>query len=205
MEINPTRLALYEARYASRGGHCIGDCTPTRDRGQSEVKQSRRNFEAGQVVKLGISGSLRTVKVSPGDRWAWLMLDSQGSRPDFRCGQGVKHENLLGQGLDPGRGWKYRRLCSVSHLGTDPPAGVIKVFIPPKIKVITLGYLLSAVAVDETDRQRSSTKNHHKALHFIFPGDRESANLARVFRREISRDLRLVPAQATPICTYVGR
>ena len=83
--------------------------------------------------------------------------------------------------------------------GTDPPAGVIKVFIPPKIKVITLGYLLSAVAVDETDRQRSSTKNHHKALHFIFPGDRESANLARVFRREISRDLRLVPAQATPM------
>ena len=53
------------------------------------------------------------VKVSPGDRWAWLMLDSQGSRPDFRCGQGVKHENLLGQDLDHGRGSKYRRLCSV--------------------------------------------------------------------------------------------
>ena len=51
----------------SRGGHCIGDCTPTRDRGQSEVKRSRRNFEAGQAVKLGIRGSLRTVKVSPGD------------------------------------------------------------------------------------------------------------------------------------------
>ena len=88
-----------------RGGHCIGDCTPTRDRGQSEVKRSRRNFEAGQAVKLGIGGSLRTVKVSPGDRWAWLMLDSQGSRPDFRCGQRVKHENLLGQDLDRGRGW----------------------------------------------------------------------------------------------------
>ena len=58
------------------GGHCIGDCTPTRDRGQSEVKRSRRNFEASQAVKLGIGGSLRTVKVSPGDRWAWLMLDS---------------------------------------------------------------------------------------------------------------------------------
>ena len=80
----------------TRGGHCIGDCTPTRDRGQSEVKRSRRNFEAGQAVKLGIRGSLRTVKVSPGDQWAWLMLDSQGSRPDFRCGQGVKHENLVG-------------------------------------------------------------------------------------------------------------
>ena len=35
------------------GGHCIGDCTPNRDRGQSEVKRSRRNFEAGQAVKLG--------------------------------------------------------------------------------------------------------------------------------------------------------
>ena len=100
----------------TRGGHCIGDCTPTRDRGQSEVKRSRRNFEAGQAVKLGIGGSLRTVKVSPGDRWAWLMLNSQGSRPDFRCGQGVKHENLLGQDLDRGRGWKYRRLCSVPPL-----------------------------------------------------------------------------------------
>ena len=47
-------------------GHCIGNCTPTRDRGQSEpVKLSRRNFEAGQAVKLGIRGSLRSVKVSP--------------------------------------------------------------------------------------------------------------------------------------------
>ena len=100
----------------TRGGHYIGDCTPTRDRGQNEVKRSRRNFGAGQAVKLGIGGSLRTVKVSPGDRWAWLMLDSQGSRPDFQCGQGVKHGNLLGQDLDPGRGWKYRRLCSVPPL-----------------------------------------------------------------------------------------
>ena len=100
----------------TRGGHRIGDCTPTRDRGQSEVKRSRRNFEAGQAVKLGIGGSLSTVKVSPSDRWAWLMLDSQGSRPEFRCGQGVKHGNLLGQDLDPGRGWKYRRLCSVTPL-----------------------------------------------------------------------------------------
>ena len=40
------------------GGHPIGDCTPTRDRGQSEVKRSRRNFEAGQAVKLGMRQSL---------------------------------------------------------------------------------------------------------------------------------------------------
>ena len=106
----------YMHKASARGGHCIGDCTPTRDRGQSEVKRSRRNFEAGQAVKLGIGGSLRTVKVSPGDRWAWLMLNNQGSRPDFRCSQGVKHENLLGQDLDRGRGWKYRRLCSVPPL-----------------------------------------------------------------------------------------
>ena len=56
--------------YVGGGGHCIGDCTPTRDRGQSEVKRSRRNFEAGQAVKLGIGGSLRTVKLSPGHRWS---------------------------------------------------------------------------------------------------------------------------------------
>ena len=53
------------------------------------------------------------VKASPGDRWAWIMRDSQRSRPDFQCGQGVKHENLLGQDFDHSRGWKYRRLCSV--------------------------------------------------------------------------------------------
>ena len=83
------------------------------DRGQSEVKRSRRNFEASEAVKLGIGGSLETVKVSPGDQWAWLMLDSQGSMPDFWCGQGVKHKNLTGQNLDPGRGWKHRHLYSV--------------------------------------------------------------------------------------------
>ena len=56
-----------------RGGHCIYNCTPmaTCNRGQSEVKRSRRNFEAGQVVKLGIGVSLRTVKISPDDRWVW--------------------------------------------------------------------------------------------------------------------------------------
>ena len=82
------------------GGHCRGNCTPTHNQGQSEVKRSRQNFETGQAVKIGIGGSLRTVKVSPGHRWAWLMLNSQGSRPDFWCGQGVKHENLLDQNLD---------------------------------------------------------------------------------------------------------
>ena len=51
----------------ARGGHRIGDCPPTRDWGQSEVNWSKQNFEAGQEVKLGIGGSLRTVKVSPGD------------------------------------------------------------------------------------------------------------------------------------------
>ena len=45
---------------AGGGGHCIGDCIPTRDRGQSEVKRSKRNFETGQAVKLGIGDSLRT-------------------------------------------------------------------------------------------------------------------------------------------------
>ena len=44
------------------------------------------------------------------------MLDGQGSRPDFRCSQGVKHENFLGQDLDRSRGWKYTRLCSVPPL-----------------------------------------------------------------------------------------
>ena len=108
-----------EAKYLhgyTRGGHHIYDCTPTRDRGQSEVKRSKWNFEAGQVVKVGTGGSLDTVKGSPGDRWAWLMLDSQGSRPDFWCGQGVKHENSMGQDLDRGRGWKYRQLCSITPL-----------------------------------------------------------------------------------------
>ena len=95
-------------------GH-IGNSTPTRNRGQSEVKRSRRNFEAGQAVKVEIRGKFRNGQGSPGDRWAWSMLDSQRSR-DFRCGQGVKHENLMGNDLDRGRGWKYRRLCSVTPL-----------------------------------------------------------------------------------------
>ena len=100
----------------SRGWHYIGICTSTRNRGQSEVKQSRRNSEGGQTVKQGIEGSLEMVKAAPGARWAWLMLDSQGSRLDFWSGQGVKLKNLMGQDLDPGRGWKYRCLCSVTPL-----------------------------------------------------------------------------------------
>ena len=93
-----------------KGGHCIGTLLPpatgvkVRSNGQGEILK---------LVKQGIGGSLRTVKVSPGDRWAWIMLNTQGSRPDFQCGQGVKHENLMGHDLDPGRGWKYKRLCSV--------------------------------------------------------------------------------------------
>ena len=67
---------------------------PSATGGQSEVKQSRQIFEAGQAVKVGIGGSLGTVKGSPGNRWAQLMLESQGSRPDFWCDQGVKHKNL---------------------------------------------------------------------------------------------------------------
>ena len=96
-----------------RGWHCIGDCTPTHNRGQSEVKWSRRNFEAGQGVKQTAQASF---KASPGTQWAWLTLNSQGSRPNFWCRQGVKHENLMGQDLDPSRGWEYRSLCSVTPL-----------------------------------------------------------------------------------------
>ena len=117
VDVRPASHSLAEYRgQTSRGGHYIGDCIPTCDQGQSEVKRSRRIFGAGQTVKVGFEGSLETVKGSPGDCWAWLMLDSQGSRPDFRCGQGVKHKNLMGQDLDRGRGWKYRRLCSVFPL-----------------------------------------------------------------------------------------
>ena len=36
------------------------------DRDQSEVKRSRPNFEAGQVVEQTVEASLETVKASPG-------------------------------------------------------------------------------------------------------------------------------------------
>ena len=57
------------------------------------------------------------VKGSPDNRWAWLMLDSQVSRPDFWFGQEVKHENLMGQDLD--RECKYRQLCIFIPLMTN--------------------------------------------------------------------------------------
>ena len=114
-------VSMTQPRGGGGGGGGGGNCTPTRNQGKSEVKWSRQNFETGQAVKIGIGGSLRTVKVSPGDRWAWLMLNSQGSRPDFWCGQGIKHEKLMDQDLEPGRGWKYRRLCSVPPPPPPPP------------------------------------------------------------------------------------
>ena len=99
-----------------KGGHYIGDRTPTHDWGQCEVKRSRWNFESGQAVKVGIRGSVDVVKGSPGNGWAWLMLDSQGSRPDFWCSQGVKHKNLIGQDLDRGRGCQ-----STGDYAVSPP------------------------------------------------------------------------------------
>ena len=61
----------------------------------------------------------------PSDRW--LAAIAEGTMAmytdnilGFRCGQGVKHENLMGQDLDPGRRWKYWRLCSVPPC--SPPA-----------------------------------------------------------------------------------
>ena len=66
--------------------------------------RSRRNFEAGQAVKQSVEASLEMVKASPGVRWAWLMPNSQRSRPNFQCGPGVKHKNSMGEDLDPGHG-----------------------------------------------------------------------------------------------------
>ena len=61
-------LECIASYHVLKRGYCIGNCTPTCDRGQSEVKRSRRNFEVCQVVKQGIGGSLGTVKVSPGNQ-----------------------------------------------------------------------------------------------------------------------------------------
>ena len=49
--------------FLSRGGHCIGDCTPTRDRGQSEVKRYAVkakfwSWSSGQARNRGRSKSL---------------------------------------------------------------------------------------------------------------------------------------------------
>ena len=69
------------------------------DQGQSEVKQSRQKFEAGQVVKVAIRDSLEMVNLgSPGDQWVCIFAG--WSRPQFQYGQGVKQENLMGQHLD---------------------------------------------------------------------------------------------------------
>ena len=58
-EVKGEAMAVNEADYTSvKGEHYMGDCTPTRDRCQSEVKWSRQNFEVGQAVKVG---SLETV------------------------------------------------------------------------------------------------------------------------------------------------
>ena len=73
------------------------------------------------MVKQTAQASLEMVKASPGARWAWLMLNNQGSGPNFWCSQGVKRKNLMGQDLDPGHSWKDRWLCSVTPLQKDTP------------------------------------------------------------------------------------
>ena len=60
------------------------------------------------------------------------MLDSQGSRLDFWSVQGVKLKNLMGQDLDPGRGWKYSRLCGV------PPLLLVLDTAVTKMQILTL-------------------------------------------------------------------
>ena len=67
------------------------------------------------------------VKGSPGDQ---LMLDSQGSRPDFWCSQRVKHKHLVGQDLDHGHRLKCKRLCSV----VPPPSIASLNFLVSKLE-----------------------------------------------------------------------
>ena len=102
----------------TRGGSYIGACSPVCDRGQGEVKRSRWNLN---LVKLRIWGWFGAVKVSLSAQWAWWLVVGQGSRPDFRCSQGVKHENLVGQDLDPGRKRDYRHLCNCPPSCIMPP------------------------------------------------------------------------------------
>ena len=66
-------------------------------------------------------GWFGAVKVSSSlsAQWAWWLVVGQGSRPDFRCSQGVKHENLVGQDLDPGCKRDYRRLCNCPPCWND--------------------------------------------------------------------------------------
>ena len=76
------------------------------------------------------------------------MLDSQGSRADFRCGQGVKHENLLGQDLDRGRGWEYRRLCSV------PPLTQASLhYLTSVISIVNQQWVLIEAISEESDQR----------------------------------------------------
>ena len=69
-----------------RGGSYLGACSPVCDRGQA-VKVNFLAWSSSQAKNLGLFG---TVKVASSAQWAWLLLVGQGSRPDFRCGQGVK-------------------------------------------------------------------------------------------------------------------
>ena len=71
------------------------------------------------------------------------MLDSQGSRLDFWSGQGVKFKNLMGQDLDPGRGWKYSRLCGV------PPLQMLH-FVDHAYHYCTAGHALSDLLMHTT-------------------------------------------------------
>ena len=68
----------------------MGDCTPTCDRGQTEVKRSRQNFGAGQAVKVGFGSSLETVKGSPGNQWVWLIVKGQRQIFDAVKGSSTK-------------------------------------------------------------------------------------------------------------------
>ena len=40
-------------------------------------------------------------------------------KADFQCGQGVKHENLMGQDLNRSHGWKYIGDYVVSPLASE--------------------------------------------------------------------------------------
>ncbi len=54
-----------------------------------QLASSPRPDQLSQLSIIGVPSthhtpsSLRTVKVSPGDRWTWLMLDSQGQSQIF--------------------------------------------------------------------------------------------------------------------------
>ena len=76
------------------------------------VKWSRRNFRAGPSSQAKNRGQLRNGQ----DHRSMGVVSTGWSRAGFSCGQGVKHEKLLGQDFDPGRGWEYSRLCSVTPL-----------------------------------------------------------------------------------------